>query len=90
MKQHDQFMQKADNGQAFRDVFIAAAEAERAKKRRSAGQPRAAAPVAQTVPAERRTALLGGPVPGPSPSRSVDIGEGEKKRKGGSGSLLRM
>jgi hypothetical protein len=88
MKQHDRYMQKADNGQAFKDAIIAAGEAERARKRRSsAGQPRAVAQAGQ-VPAERRTALLGGP--GPAPSRSVDIGEGEKKRRGGSGSLLRM
>lgn len=86
-------MQKADDGQAFKDAIIAAGEAERARKRRSSsGQPRAAAPVTKAVqvPAERRTALLGGPGPGPAPSRSVDIGEGERKRKGGSGSLLRM
>ena len=90
MKQHDRYMQKADNGRAFRDAILAVGEAERGKKRRSAGspQPAAVAPAVQTVPAERRTALLGGP--GPAPSRSVDIGEGERKPKRGSGSLLRL
>jgi hypothetical protein len=88
MKQHDRYMQKADNGQAFRDAIIAAGEAERGKKRRSAGSPQgAAAPVAQTVqvPAERRSALLGGP----APSRSSSMGP-EKKKQRGSGSLLMM
>lgn len=82
MKQHDRYMQKADNGQAFRDAIIAAGEAERAKKRRSAGNPQPAA-AAQTVPAERRTALLGGP----APSRSSGVGP-EKKKQRGAGSLL--
>lgn len=84
MKQHEQYMQKADNGQAFRDAIVAAGEAERAKKRRSAGNPQpAAAAAVQTVPAERRTALLGGP----APSRSSGVGP-EKKKSRGSGSLL--
>lgn len=82
MKQHEQYMQKADNGQAFRDAIVAAGEAERAKKRRSAGQPKAAAQPVQ-VPSERRTALLGGP----APSRSSGVGP-EKKKQRGSGSLL--
>lgn len=88
MKQHEQYMQKADDGQAFRDAILAATEAERAKKRRSAGSPQGAgARVVQTVqvPAERRSALLGGP----APSRSSSMGP-EKKKQRGSGSLLMM
>lgn len=86
MKQHEQYMQKAHDGQAFRDAILAATDAERAKKRRSAGGGQGAgAPAAQPVqvPAERRAALLGGP----APSRSSSMGP-EKKKQRGSGSLL--